>query len=117
MKQFLKYRILLPINTFFCSSFIITNLILKIKYKKLIDKCYITNVAQGFRNQKQELIQTITQLYYNTPYSKRLFVRDYIIASFQLAKTSYKMMKSQDRNAKCNCGSGKKFKQCCRLKY
>lgn len=112
---FVKYKILLPINTLLCSNKLILRLLLYTKFKKSLKKLQVNNIENKYFISDKEVINSIIQVYFST--KKKVFIKDYITGMFMVPEASYKMIKSQPRNSLCNCGSGKKFKKCCLLKY
>ena len=116
MKKLFSSMVLV-LNRIIHSSKLVTYVLIHTYYKNLLQKSYNHNVTQGLRNPKQDLIQLLQQNYFETPYSNRPTFRTLILGSFALAKHSFTLVKSQPRNAACKCGSGKKFKNCCMLKY
>lgn len=115
IKLFVKYQLLLPINTFFCGNKYLVKILLKTKFKKEIKNLQKSNNKNRYLISDKELIKGIITAYFQQ--KKRLFIKDYITSMYMVPDATYKMVKSQGRNEPCNCGSGKKFKKCCQLKY
>lgn len=114
---FIFKKVLLPINRLLIFHPIIIDFIFWLKYQKLITKLQYHNKTQHYNISDHNLKKGIKATYMQTPYGKRDFVKNYIIGSFLVAETNYKLKKAQPRNQLCNCGSGLKFKKCCALKY
>lgn len=115
--KYFKRIILLPINRIIVFHPLIVRFIITYRYKKLFKKLQIHNKQQSFKISDAELKKGIIHTYFSIPINNRQFIKDYIIGSFMVAETNYKFKKAQPRNSLCNCGSGKKFKKCCMLKY
>lgn len=110
-------KCVLFLNRIVHSSKLITYVLVQTYYAKLLQKSFDYNKTQGFRNTKADLLQTIQEQYFTSKYNERMLFKTYIEGSFYLAQYSETLKKSQPRNASCICGSGKKFKKCCRNKY
>ncbi len=111
-------KVLLALNTFFCSNTFIVELIVKSKYNKVIDEVIeFCTEKKRYLFKKDDLIAAVVLIYFQTKRKDRLFIHQYITSFKTVPDVSYAMQKSQRRNERCDCGSGLKFKNCCLKKY
>lgn len=112
-----SYKVLLPINNLVCANQLVFYFVLQVRFSNLLVKLQDNYKKNKIIAKKEDILTAISKVYFTTPRKKRTFIKNYIIGSFYVPEASHKMVKSQGRNEKCNCGSGLKFKKCCLKKY
>ena len=110
-------RIVLQANNFICNDKQIVSFLLDVKFNKVINEVIDYCQAKRYLFKKEDFKKAILTAYFKTPVKQRKYLKQTILINKALADASEKMRKSQRPNDKCNCGKGKKFKNCCRPKY
>ena len=112
-------KILIYLNSYiFFRFYMFRKLILFFRYRKLIKaiKLYLYNVKR-FKITERELRMIAVSNYKFINLKERLYFKKYILDLRYISEYYDKKKKSQNRNELCSCNSGKKFKNCCLLKY